>query len=377
MTNLKIPFIDLQTQQTFIKQKLDGRWQDILSHGQYIMGPEVFELEEQLKAFTGVHEVISCANGTDALYMGLMAYNIGVGDAVFVPSFTFAATAEVVALIGATPIFVDVQEDTFNMDPKSLEAAILAIKKEGSLKPKAIIPVDLFGQPADHQEIFDLAVQHDLKMIVDAAQSSGALYKGKSTLSYGHMATTSFFPAKPLGCYGDGGAIFTNDSDTAAILRSIRIHGQGATRYQNVRLGLTGRLDTLQAAILLEKLAIFPEEIKKRQHVADIYNEQLSDSVKTPVLKNDRTSVWAQYTIQVNNRDPLQKALSEHNIPTMIYYPEPLHTQKPYRDFPKSPTGLDVTEKLAKTVLSLPMHAYVTADHQRIIVEGIRKEALR
>lgn len=373
MTKPTIPFIDLESQQALIKQKLDARWQSVLTHGQYVMGPEVFELEEKLKTFGDVHDVISCSSGTDALYMALMTYGIGAGDAVFVPSFTFAATAEVVALIGAVPVFVDVKEDTFNMDPESLEAAILAIQQEGTLKPKAIFPVDLFGQPADHKDIFDLAEAYGLKMIVDAAQSAGATYQGKSTLSYGHMATTSFFPAKPLGCYGDGGAIFTNDQEAAAVLRSIRIHGQGATRYQNVRLGLTGRLDTLQAAILLEKLAIFPEEIIKRQHVADAYNQGLSGVVKTPVVSKDRTSVWAQYTIQIKERNQVQKALSEKGIPTMIYYPEPLHTQKPYQDFPKSPTGLGVTERLSQKVLSLPMHAYLTKDHQAWIIEKMRE----
>jgi dTDP-4-amino-4,6-dideoxygalactose transaminase len=372
MTNQMIPFIDLQTQQSLIKEKLDARWQDVLRHGQYVMGPEVLELETQLKTFSQVSDVISCASGTDALYMALMAYNIKPGDAVFVPSFTFAATAEVVALIGAIPVFVDVQEDTFNMDPESLEDAILATKARGDLSPKAVIAVDLFGQPADHAEIFALAEKYGIKMIVDAAQSAGALYQGKPTLRYGHVATTSFFPAKPLGCYGDGGAIFTNDGDLANILRSIRVHGQGTTRYQNDRLGITGRLDTLQAAILLEKLAIFPDEIKKRQNVADFYSGSLSNAVKTPIVKNDRTSVWAQYTIQVENRDTLQKTLSAQGIPTMIYYPEPLHIQKPYRDFLKAPKGLPITEKLAASVLSLPMHAYVTKEHREVIVEGIK-----
>jgi dTDP-4-amino-4,6-dideoxygalactose transaminase len=303
--------------------------------------------------------------------MGLMAYGIGPGDAVFVPSFTFAATAEVVALIGATPVFIDVQEESFNMCPQSLEEAITHIQNTTSLNPRVIIPVDLFGQPADHTEIMALAEAHGMKVIVDGAQSAGALYKGKPTLSYGHMATTSFFPAKPLGGYGDGGAIFTHDDEVAEVLRSIRVHGQGKTRYENIRIGMTGRLDTLQAAILIEKLKIFPIEIEKRQQVADRYEAALGGYFKTPRLKADRTSVWAQYTLQVENRDALQKSLTEAGVPTMIYYPEPLHTQKPYAHALRAPKGLSVTEKLASRVLSLPMHAYVKEEDQEFVVEQL------
>jgi len=367
----QIPFIDLVSQQALIKDALDQAWQRVLAHGHYVMGPEVFEFEKQLQDFAQVPHVISCANGTDALFMGLMAYGVGPGDAVFVPSFTFAATAEVVALIGATPVFVDVQEDTFNMCPQSLKEAIEHVQQTTSLKPRAIIPVDLFGQPANHTEIMNLAELHGMKVIVDAAQSTGAFYKGKPTLSYGHMATTSFFPAKPLGGYGDGGAIFTHDADLAEILRSIRVHGQGKTRYQNIRIGMTGRLDTLQAAILIEKLKIFPEEIEKRQRVADRYEAALGQHFKTPRLKSDRTSVWAQYTLQVDNRDALQKTLAETGVPTMIYYPEPLHTQKPYAHALRAPKGLAITEKLAARVLSLPMHAYVTEEDQAFVVKQL------
>lgn len=374
MTSLKtaLPFIDLVSQKNRIKEKLDNAWARVLSHGHYILGPEVFELETQLEKFAKVPHVISCANGTDALFMVLMAYDIGPGDAVFVPSFTFAATAEVVALRGATPIFVDVKEDTFTICSHSLEESIHFVETKTSLKAKAIIPVDLFGQPADHTAIEALASAYNLIVIVDAAQSAGALYKGESTLTYGDVATTSFFPAKPLGCYGDGGAIFTKDPEIAAVLKSIRVHGQGETRYQNIRLGVTGRLDTLQAAILLEKLAIFPDEIVARQRVADRYEEGLKDSVRTPILSKDRTSVWAQYTLQVKNRDLLQKELAEKGIPTMIYYPEPLHTQKPYQGFPVAPSGLPTTERLAQTVLSLPMHAYLQEQDQDYIIEHVQ-----
>lgn len=368
-----IPFIDLISQQALIKDALDAAWHRVLAHGQYIMGPEVAAFEEQLQGFAEVPHVISCANGTDALFMGLMAYGIGPGDAVFVPSFTFAATAEVVALIGATPVFVDVQDDAFNMCPHSLQEAISHLQKTTSLNPKAVIPVDLFGQPADHDPIAKIAQTHGLKVIVDAAQSAGALYKGKPTLSYGDMATTSFFPAKPLGGYGDGGAIFTHDADLAEVLRSIRVHGQGKTRYQNIRLGMTGRLDTLQAAILIEKLKIFPTEMEKRQKVADIYEAGLGNILKTPRLSSDCTSVWAQYTLQVENRDVLQKALGEEGVPTMIYYPEPLHTQKPYKDALKAPNGLPVTERLANTVLSLPMHAYLSKEDQDYVMQQVKR----
>ena len=359
---MTVTFIDLKSQQDLIKPQLDAAWQRVLSHGRYVMGPEVFELEEKLQDFAQVNHVVSCASGTDALFMSLMALEIGAGDAVFVPSFTFAATAEVVALIGATPVFVDVEADTMNMCPKSLQEAVEMIQGQ-ELQAKAVIAVDLFGQPADHGLLSKIAKENGLKYIVDAAQSAGALYHGKPTLSYGDLATTSFFPAKPLGGYGDGGAIFTNDEVLAEKLESIRVHGQGKSRYQNVRLGVTGRLDTLQAAILLEKLKIFPDEIKKRQAAANKYSDLL-ECIMTPGMREDRTSVWAQYTIQVENREALQEKLSAQEIPTMIYYPEPLHTQIPYKDAPVAPGGLPVTEKLAQSVLSLPMHAYLTHEMQ-------------
>lgn len=373
MTTRQIPFIDLVSQKVRIKDDLDQAWQNVLAHGRYVMGPEVFELEEKLAQFSGVSHVISCASGTDALFMSLMAQEIGPGDAVFVPSFTFAATAEVVALIGATPVFVDVEEDTFNMCPESLKRAIQHVEATTSLKLRGIISVDLFGQPSNHGAISALAEEKDMILIVDAAQSAGAQYEAKSTLGYGTMATTSFFPAKPLGGYGDGGAIFTNDEALAEKLQSIRVHGQGKTRYQNVRLGVTGRLDTLQAAILLEKMKILPDEIEKRQQVADRYTALLKDHVKTPVVRDNRTSVWAQYTLQVDDRDALQKALGEVGVPTMIYYPEPLHTQIPYKDALLAPGGLPMTDALAKRVLSLPMHAYLTSEDQEYIAEKLIK----
>jgi dTDP-4-amino-4,6-dideoxygalactose transaminase len=376
LVHFPIPFIDLQSQRDRIAQEVEAATLRVLRTGAYIMGPEVFEFEKQLQDFTGVSHALSCSSGTDALMMGLMAWGIGAGDAVFVPSFTFAATAEVVALVGATPVFVDVLTDTFNMDSESLSEAIDWVRSQKKLTPKAIISVDLFGQPADHFKIQKIADAYGLKVMVDAAQSVGALYQGKHTVSYGDMSGTSFFPAKPLGGYGDGGAIFTNDSELTKLLTSIRVHGHGKDRYDNVRIGINGRLDTLQAAILIEKLKIFPDEIKARQRAAECYTQGLKDYVKTPVVAEGCTSVWAQYTFCVKNRDLVIQKLSEKQVPTMIYYPKPLHRQEAYVHYPCAPKGLPVSERLAHEVLSLPMHAYLPENTQEYIIQTV-KEAVR
>ena len=356
-----IPFIDLKAQQDRIRPRIEAAIQRVLDHGHYIMGPEVFELEQKLAEFCGVKHALTCANGTDALALGLMAKNVGPGDAVFVPSFTFAATAEVVAWMGATPIFIDSLADTYNIDPKNLEIGIQTARKLG-LRPVGIIPVDLFGQPADYDAIQTIADAHKLWIMADGAQSFGASYKGRKVGNIGDLATTSFFPAKPLGCYGDGGAVFTNDDELAAIIKSLRVHGQGADKYDNVRIGMNGRLDTLQAAILIEKLKIFPDELTVRQKVAEAYNEALNDVVQIPRLIKDTTSAWAQYTVRLPdhiNRSQMIETLKEASIPTMVYYVKPLHLQTAYRHYPTSTQQrLPVCEELAQRVLSLPMSGY-------------------
>jgi dTDP-4-amino-4,6-dideoxygalactose transaminase len=371
-------FIDLKAQQARIRPHIDAAIKGVLDHGIYIMGPEVFELEKQLAAFCGVKHAISCANGTDALLLALMAKNVGSGDAVFVPSFTFAATAEVVVLMGATPVFIDSLEDTYNIDPRSLEQGIQTAKKAG-LKPVGIIPVDLFGQPADYDAIQSIADSQGLFIIADAAQSFGASYKGRKAGNIGDIATTSFFPAKPLGCYGDGGAVFTNNDETAAIIRSLRVHGQGKDKYDNVRVGMNGRLDTIQAAVLLEKLKIFPEELIARQETADAYSDALKNVVQIPQVMKRATSTWAQYTIRLKkntDRTKLISDLKEAGIPTVVYYVKPLHVQTAYSRYPTA-TGasLAVCEALAHEVLSLPMSGYVGADEVLMITTIFRKNA--
>jgi len=357
-----IQFIDLKAQQLRIRPQIDAAIKRVLDHGSYIMGPEVFELEKQLAEFCGVKHVISCANGTDALTLGLMAKNVGPGDAVLVPSFTFAATAEVVALVGATPVFIDSLEDTYNIDPKSLELGIQTAKKVG-LTPVGIIPVDLFGQPADYDAIQTIADDHDLWVLADGAQSFGASYKGRKVGNIGDIATTSFFPAKPLGCYGDGGAVFTNDDGLAATIKSLRVHGQGTDKYDNVRIGMNGRLDTMQAAILIEKLKIFPDELVARQQTADAYSAGLKDVVKVPYVMGGVTSSWAQYTMRLPksiSREKLTADLKELGIPTMVYYGKPLHLQAAYSAYPTAGCKeLPMCEALSNEVLSLPMSGYV------------------
>lgn len=368
---LEIPFIDLQTQRRRLGEPLNRAIQQAVEGGQWIMGPQVGELEQKLASFAGVKHCITCANGTDALMIVLRAWNVGPGDAVFVPAFTFAASAEVVAVVGATPVFVDVLEDTFNMDPASLETAIAMVRREGKLRPKAIMPVDLFGQPADYRVIEKIAAREKLKLLCDTAQGFGGALDGHRTGSIGEATATSFFPAKPLGCYGDGGATFTDDDALAEVLRSIRLHGQGSHKYDNVRIGVNSRLDTIQAAILLEKLKIFPDEIKKRDAIARHYDRRLgqSNKIRVPRVLAGAQSTWAQYTIQVPDRDRVQAALKAEGIPTAIYYPTPLSHQEGYRGFPTAPTP--VSEKLSKTVISLPMHPYLDDATLEVIAASV------
>lgn len=371
----KIYFIDLQEQQNQIRAKINLAIKKVLDHGIYIMGPEVNQFEKDMSDFCGVKHAISCANGTDALGLGLMAMNVKQGDAIFVPSFTFAATAEVVAWVGATAVFIDSLPNTFNMDSASLEEGIALAKQQG-LTPRGIIPVDLFGQPADYYKIERIAKEHGLWVMADGAQSFGAFYANKRVGNIGDISTTSFFPAKPLGCYGDGGAIFTNDDVRAAKIRSLRVHGQGEDKYDNVCVGMNGRLDTLQAAILIEKLKIFSGELDLRNQVANRYTQGLKDWVTTPTLAPETTSAWAQYTIVLPdhiNRSDFMAKLKKEGIPTFVYYIKPLHQQKAYKHFLTATQGsLPVCEKLSERVLSLPMHPYLSIDTQDYIIKTIQ-----
>jgi dTDP-4-amino-4,6-dideoxygalactose transaminase len=369
-----IPFIDIGAQRRRLGKSIDEAVGRVLTHCQFINGPEVTALEQALSAFSSARHVVSCASGTDALIMVLMAENIGRGDAVLCPSFTFCATGEAVALVGATPVFVDVDEATFNMDTASLKRGIATARKLG-LKPRAIIPVDLFGQSADHDAIAAVAEAEGLFVLDDAAQSFGASYKGRPLGTFGRATATSFFPAKPLGCYGDGGAIFTDDEDLAERLRSIRVHGQGAGKYDNIRLGMTARLDTVQAAILLEKLKIFDDEIAARNEVAARYSRGLGNVVTVPHLAAGCTSIWAQYTIRLPegvDRDGFAAALKAKGVPTAIYYPKSMHQQTAYRDFPVAEGGLPASERLSADVISLPMHAYLDAPTQERVIAAVR-----
>jgi len=368
----QIPFIDLQAQRRRMGDSLTRAIAEAVEGGQWILGPQVAALEQQLASVVNVKHAVACANGTDALLLVLKAWDIGPGDAVFVPAFTFAATAEVVALTGASPVFVDVEDDTFNISLLSLENALAMVRKEGALRPRAVIPVDLFGQPADYRRLEPFAERENLLMLCDVAQAFGASFHGRFTGSIGQAATTSFFPAKPLGCYGDGGACFTNDATLAEALRSLRMHGQGVDRYEHPHIGLNSRLDTIQAAILLEKLKIFPEEVGMREHVAVRYNKGLaSNRIRTPAAIDGAQSVWAQYTIQVDNRAKLQADLKDQGIPTAVYYPIPLSKQRAYADFPSVPTPN--SEKLSECVVSLPMHPYLDEKTQDRIIEAVLK----
>lgn len=399
-------FIDLKTQQTRIKETLNSNIQNVLSHGSYIMGPEIKQLEAKLATYTGTKHAISCASGTDALLMALMAYGVKPGDAIFTTPFTFIATAEVISLLGATPVFVDIDPKTFNMDPAKLGLAIKALKANDSsiyplprvdhqpstinhqLRPKGIISVDLFGLPADYDAIAPIAKEHGLFVVEDAAQSFGAKYKDKKSCSFGNIACTSFFPAKPLGCYGDGGMCFTNDDQLAEVMSSVRVHGKGNHKYDNVRIGINGRLDTLQAAILLAKFAIFPEEVELRQTVAQRYTNLLStinlehrtlnvehSSLLTPHVPVGYASVWAQYSLLTKDekcRTDLMKKLQDNKIPTAIYYPKPLHLQTAFAYLRYKKDDFPMSEDCASRIFSLPMHPYLTESEQKNIANVLK-----
>jgi dTDP-4-amino-4,6-dideoxygalactose transaminase len=369
-----IPFIDVAAQRRRLGNRIDDAVTRVLGHCQFILGPEVRELEAALAAFCGARHAVTCASGTDALLMVLMAQGIGPGDAVICPSFTFCATAEVVALTGATPVFADVDEATFNIDPRSAARAIDGARKAG-LTPRMIVPVDLFGLPADFAAINALAAAEKLFVLDDAAQGFGGAVGNRKVGVLADATATSFFPAKPLGCYGDGGAIFTDDDAMRDLLVSVRVHGMGSDRYDNVRLGLTARLDTIQAAVLIEKLAIFPDEIDARNRIARRYSQHLSGAVKVPVVPDNLTSVWAQYTIRVEPgaRDAFAAALKTQGVPTAVYYPKPLHRQTAYQHFPADPDGLPVTDMLSGEVISLPMHAYLDDATQDRIIAAVHR----
>lgn len=352
-------FIDLAAQYQHLKERIDSRIQTVLQHGQYILGPEVDELEEKLSEYVGVKHTVTCANGTDALTLALMVLDVKEGDAVFCPTFTFFATAETIAYEGATPIFVDSDEDTFNICPIDLENRIKKVIEEDKLKPKAIIAVDLFGLPANYPELRKIADKYSLKIIEDAAQGFGGEINGQRAGSFGDISTTSFFPAKPLGCYGDGGAIFTDNDEYAELLRSLRVHGKGEDKYDNVRIGMNSRLDTIQAAILIEKLAEFHKELVSRNIAANKYTDELKSKYKTPIIPEGYLSSWAQYTLVADDRDAEMARYKELGVPTMIYYGKCLHQQTAFEYLGYQDQDFPVASKLARSVFSLPMHPYL------------------
>ncbi len=365
-----IAFVDLAAQQKLILSEIEKNIRAVLNHGRYIMGPEIAELEKRLADFAEVKHAIACGSGTDALLMALLAFNIGKGDAVFTTPFTFAATAEVIRLAGATPVFVDIDQVSFNISTKKLEQAVRQVAASGNLIPKAVIPVDLFGLPCDYDEINYIASQYKLSVIADSAQSFGSEYKGRKAGTFGDISCTSFFPAKPLGCYGDGGAVFTDSDDLAEKLASIRVHGKGKDKYDNIRLGLNARMDTIQAAVLLAKLDIFPGEIEKRRQVAERYSQMLQSRhipLTLPVIPDERKSAWAQFSVLTDSNETrfnLQENLKKHKIPTAIYYPVPLHLQPVYADLGYKACDFPVAENCASRILSLPMHPYLTQQDQ-------------
>lgn len=369
-------FRDLQKQYQILKHDMDKAISRVLTDGNFISGRQVPELEDRLADYVGVKHCITCGNGTDALTLALMVWNIGPGDAVFVPDFTFFASGETPAYEGATPVFVDVEEDTFNMSPASLEDAVLKVKEEGKLQPRVIVAVDLFGQPADYPQIRQIAEKYDLLILEDGAQGFGGRIGEQRACSFGDISTTSFFPAKPLGCYGDGGAVFTDNDEWADLLCSYRIHGKGADKYDNVRIGMNSRLDTLQAAVLQVKLKAFEEnELTAVNRVADRYTKELSEIVKTPKIRENFFSSWAQYSILLKDeaeRDGLQAYLKDREIPTMIYYPKPMSRQGAFQGIDCAKTDLSVTADLCRRVLALPMHPYMTEEEQRAVIEEIK-----
>ncbi|MBU6408553.1 MAG: DegT/DnrJ/EryC1/StrS aminotransferase family protein [Alphaproteobacteria bacterium] len=385
MSDAPIAFIDLKAQRRRIGARMDEAILNVVESAAFIMGPQVAELEGKLAAFARSKHCLSCANGTEALVLPLMAWDIRPGDAVFCPSFTFAATAEVVPWLGATPVFVDIDPVTYNLDPAHLEATIEATIKAGKLKPKVIIAVDLFGQPADYPAIAAIAKKHGLKLIADSAQGFGCTLGGEHPTKWADVTTTSFFPAKPLGCYGDGGAVLTDDDVLMDVMVSLRVHGQATKRdveaagfthdpkYLNMRIGMNSRLDTIQAAVLLEKLAIFPDEIEARNRVAARYADGLAGAVATPRVIDDGVSTWAQYVVETDKRDAVIAHLKARNIPTAVYYPIPIHQQAAYARFPVGPGGLPVTEAKAGVVMALPMHPYLSAADQDRVCAAVRE----
>ncbi|MGF1543112.1 MAG: DegT/DnrJ/EryC1/StrS family aminotransferase [Parvularculaceae bacterium] len=379
-----IAFIDLQAQRARIADKVDAAVKGVLESGAFIMGPQVREFEAQVSAFTGAAHVYGCGNGTDALQLAMTALGIGPGDAVFCPAFTFCATSEPVPMLGATPVFVDVDPRTYNIDPQKLEEAIEAVKAEGKLKPKTIVAVCLFGQAADYPALSDIAKRHGMTLIADSAQGFGTTIDGEHPSRWADVATTSFFPAKPLGCYGDGGAVYTNNAEIGEMVDSLRVHGKASQRdieersfnhlpkYLNTRIGVNSRLDTIQAAILIEKLAIFEDEIEKRNAVADRYTAALDNVVpQTPLVKEGYRSVWAQYTIEVPERDRFQAHMKEHGVPTAVYYPIPLHHQPCYDGVGRTVNDLSVCEDKSGKVVSLPMHPYLDEETQRAVIDAV------
>ena len=387
---MPIPFIDLKAQFAVLEPEIRRRMDAVLAHGKFIMGPEVAELETDLAAFAGVRHAVTCASGTDALLMPLLAWGIGPGDAVFTTPFTFIATAEVIALLGATPVFVDIDPRTYNIDPARLELAVAAVAAQDptlhplpmaamthKLKPKAVIPVDLFGLPADYDALAATARKHDLLVLEDAAQGFGGVYKGRKAGALGAAGATSFFPAKPLGCFGDGGAVFTDDDALADVLRSIRMHGKGGHKYDNVRIGLNCRLDTLQAAVLLAKLPAFPGELDARDAAAARYNAGLAGlpGLTLPVVPEGCRCAWAQYTLSLSghDRDAVAASLREAGVPSMVYYPKPLHTQTAFAGLGHAPEDFPESLAASAKVLSLPMHPYLTADVQDVVIAAVGK----
>lgn len=366
-------FIDLHAQQARLKSEISAGITDVLRHGRYILGPQVETFETELAKFVNAKHAISCANGTDALLLPLLAWNIGPGDAVICPSFSYCATAEVIALRGATPVFVDIDRDTYNMDPASLKTAIAQIQQQGQLTPRAVIIVDLFGQCANYPTLAPIIRDAGLKVISDCAQGFGSTLKGDHPLAWADVQTTSFFPAKPLGCYGDGGAVLTNDDALNDLLRSLRFHGRGSTPFDNDHVGMNSRLDTLQAAILLPKLAVFADEIQNRNAIAERYSTELKAHVsRIPQMMDGVVSTWAQYTIEVENAEGFSAAMKKQDIPTARYYPLPIHMQTAYKEFPISGNGLANTMACRNHVVSLPMHAYLTRENQDLIIEAAK-----
>lgn len=370
---MSIPFIDLKKQYQHLGKQIDEGIQNVLDHGSYVMGPEITQLEDNLANFCGAKHAISCSSGTDALLLGLMAYDVGPGDAIFTTPFTFFATAEAIAILGATPVFVDIDPKTFNIDPNELAKTIQDTKNQGQLNPKGIMPVNLFGLCPDFDAINSIATENELFVIEDTAQGFGGEYKGRISGSLGDISATSFFPAKPLGCYGDGGAVFTSDDSLAAKIKSLRVHGQGSNKYDNVRIGLNARMDTIQAAVLLVKLQAFPHEIALRQKVATEYSSALDGLVETPFIPEGYKSVWAQYSVLSENRELIQSALSKADIPSVVYYVTPCHLSTAFKNLGYKKGDMPISESISQRILSLPMHPYVEEGFADQVAKIIKK----